>query len=48
MDLADGHQGNVAGRAVGSTAGFGNLLMQVSEVFGNGHASLHLIVLTTH
>ena len=45
MHLADGHQGDFALGAVGAAAGFGNLFVQVGEVFGDGHCSLHLIVL---
>jgi uncharacterized protein (DUF486 family) len=37
MDLADRHQGYVTHRPVGSTAGFGNLFVQMCEVVGNGH-----------
>ena len=38
MDFADGHEGDFALGAVGSTAGFGNLFVQMGEVFGDGHA----------
>jgi uncharacterized protein len=46
MNLADGHQGYFAGRAVSPAAGFGNLFVQASEVVGDGHA-LCILSLTT-
>ncbi len=48
VDLADGHEGYFALGAVGSTAGLGNLFVQMSEVFRDGHCYLHLIVLNLY
>lgn len=39
MDLADGHEGYVAGGAVGLAAGVGYLVVQAAKVVGDGHAS---------
>ena len=38
VDFADGHQRYVVLGAVGSAAGFGDLFVQVGEVFRDGHA----------
>ena len=37
MHLADGHEGHFADGAVGAAAGGGDLLVEVSEVFRDGH-----------
>jgi hypothetical protein len=37
MHLADGHEGDFADGAVGAVAGGGDLLVEVSEVFRDGH-----------
>ena len=37
VHLADGHEGDFADGAVGAAAGGGDLLVEVSEVFGDGH-----------
>jgi hypothetical protein len=48
MDFADGHEGDFALGAVGAAAGVGDLLVQVGEVFRDGHCCLHLIFLNLH
>ena len=37
VDLGDGHEGYVVGRAVGAGAGVGDLGVDAGEVFGDGH-----------